>query len=893
MPPNTSTPYLSHGHDPWLVALSVAMAILAAYAALEMVWRTFGARGRERYLWLAGSAVTLGAGIWSMHFIGMMAFQLPVPVQYNVLTALASLLPAVAGAALAFWLIGQAELRPWQIGLAGLVLGGAIAGTYFTGMAALRLRAVFGYDPAWTAIALVIAVAGSSIALWLHAGSRADVTPNVSLEKIAGALVLGGGIAGLHYAGMRAAVFLPTSAYPLDPAGSVGINVLGTAAVIVGALTVITAGLTFSVLDQQLGRLSFTRKFLLISALFITPLVVIISLFSLELYDRIDKYGNRELYGVRYLAPLQSLLSNLQAHQEALMEYAAGRMTQQQLSEIRSAIDADLAAAAELDSRYGAQLQTSAQLASLTFKWSGLRGQLLEFSPMAARLRHAQLAADVRELIAHVGDTSFLILDPDLDSYYLMEAVLIRLPDNQMLLNQSAQALLAALNGEQITPGEKARLVAALTLLRANLSALETKLEVAYRNDPAGFIEPNVAPAFAAYYQTLTEYMDFVNLQLVQLAEPTASIVDARRVIGEARAANNRFYSVVSDNLAASIQGRIDRLTSRLAVLTGFSLFASALALAFGLAVFRAIIRPLRALTDAAQALAGGNLGARVNVVGSDEIATLALTFNDMARRLQLSQAELAERNRALAASAEVSRRLSTVLDEAQLVREVVEQIQKAFGYYHAHIYLFDDRRENLMMAGGTGPAGAALLARGHKLPRGKGLVGRAAETNAPVFVPHTAQDPDWLPNPLLPETQAEIAVPLTVGGEVLGVLDVQHSVAGGLHLSDVETLQSIGNQVAVALRNARSYARAQRAAEREALVNNINRKIQSAVSLEAVLDIAARELGQALRARAATAELNLRPAPERSPALAAAGGRTPSVHADHERAGTNGHSHS
>lgn len=863
MPPNTSTPYLAHGHDPWLAVLSVAMAVLAAYTSLELARRMLGARGRERHLWLAGSAVALGAGIWSTHFIGMLAFQLPAPVRYDVLTALASLLPAVAGAALAFWLIGRAEVRPWQIGLAGLALGGGIAGMYHTGMAALRLRAVFSYDPAWLALALVIAIVASIFALWLHTGFRAASTPDEQLGKIAGALALGGAIAGLHYTGKYAALaFLPTADYPLNPAGSVGIDVLGGAAIIVGALTVITAGLTVSVLDQQLGRLSFTRKFLLISALFITPLVAVIGVFSAELYDRIDKYGNRQLYGVRYLAPLHNLLVNLQAHQEALAEYAAGRLTEQQLLDIRSAIDADLAAAAELEKLYGAQLQTDQHLSALTLKWSGLQSQLLEFSPQAARLRHTEMAAEVRALITHVGDTSFLILDPDLDSHQLMEATLIRLPDNQMLLDQSAQTLLAALYGEQITPGERARLVAALTLLRTNLNALETGLAAAYRSDSVGFIEPKVAPEFAAYYQAMTEYMNFVNLQLVYLTEPTISLADAQRAIGEARDANRRFYTVVSENLAASIQGRIDRLTSRLAALVGLSLFAGALALAFGLTVFRAIIRPLHALTEAAQALAGGDLSARVNVVGSDELGTLALSFNDMAHRLQLSQAELAERNRALAASAEVSRRLSTVLDEAQLVHEVVEQIQRAFGYYHVHIYTFDDQRENLVMAGGTGPAGAALLARGHKLPRGRGLVGRAAETNAPVFVPHTAHDPGWLPNPLLPETQAEIAVPLAVGGEVLGVLDVQHSVAGGLYPSDVETLQSIGNQVAIALRNARSYARAQRAAEREALVNSINRRIQSTVSLEAVLDTAARELGRALGARAAAAELNLRPAP-------------------------------
>jgi GAF domain-containing protein len=217
----------------------------------------------------------------------------------------------------------------------------------------------------------------------------------------------------------------------------------------------------------------------------------------------------------------------------------------------------------------------------------------------------------------------------------------------------------------------------------------------------------------------------------------------------------------------------------------------------------------------------------------------------------------VAERTRALTTSVAVGRRLSTILDQSRLVLAVVEQVRSAFDYYHVQIYLYNEDGSQLVMVDGTGEAGRALLARNHRLARGQGLVGKAAATNQIVLVPDVSGDPSWLPNALLPETAAEVAVPIAAGGEVLGVLDVQHNVRGGLDQGDAELLQSIANQIAIALQNARLFGSAQRAADREALVNAIGQKIQRAVTVEQVIQVAAEELGQAVRARHAVVQLS------------------------------------
>lgn len=152
-------------------------------------------------------------------------------------------------------------------------------------------------------------------------------------------------------------------------------------------------------------------------------------------------------------------------------------------------------------------------------------------------------------------------------------------------------------------------------------------------------------------------------------------------------------------------------------------------------------------------------------------------------------------------------------------------------------------------MVGGTGEAGQQMLAQEHKIAAGQGLVGRAATTNVPILVPDVSKEAGWLPNPLLPETKAETAVPIAIGEQVLGVLDVQHNRVDGLGEQDITLLHAIANQVAIALQNTRIYQQSQHLAEQEAVTNSIRQQLDRADTVEDVLQVAVRELGRALGA--------------------------------------------
>src|SRR6266436_88063 len=161
-------------YDYRLVSLSVLIAICAAYAALDLAGRTAATSGRVRLAWLAGGAIAMGVGIWSMHYIGMLAFSLPVAMLYDWPTVFLSLLAAIFAAAVALFVVSRPRMG-WLRALTGsAIMGGGIATMHYTGMSAMRLPAMCSYDPVLLTLSIVFAIVISLIALWLTFRFRED-----------------------------------------------------------------------------------------------------------------------------------------------------------------------------------------------------------------------------------------------------------------------------------------------------------------------------------------------------------------------------------------------------------------------------------------------------------------------------------------------------------------------------------------------------------------------------------------------------------------------------------------------------------------------------------------------------------------------------------------------
>ena len=236
-------------HEPTFVLISIVIAIATAYAALNLAGRATAAQGHIRTAWIIGGAVAMGIGINGMHFVGMLGYQLPLPVLYHVPTVMAALLAAILASCVALFVVSRAELRLINALIGSLVMGGGIVTMHYTGMAAMRVAADAHYDPFLVALSVVIAVSVSLVGLWLVFHLR-DPSASAWGWRVGGAVVMGFAIPAMHYVGMMAVTYSPGIELP-DMSYAIPISSLE--AVLIGATLagILSLAVLTSVFDRS------------------------------------------------------------------------------------------------------------------------------------------------------------------------------------------------------------------------------------------------------------------------------------------------------------------------------------------------------------------------------------------------------------------------------------------------------------------------------------------------------------------------------------------------------------------------------------------------------------------------------------------------------------------
>ncbi|OQY20900.1 MAG: hypothetical protein B6I35_09720 [Anaerolineaceae bacterium 4572_32.2] len=277
------------------------------------------------------------------------------------------------------------------------------------------------------------------------------------------------------------------------------------------------------------------------------------------------------------------------------------------------------------------------------------------------------------------------------------------------------------------------------------------------------------------------------------------------------------------DATLEQLRGRQSNITF---VVIGLALIAFFVSVSVAYIVADQIVRPVQMLGEAAERLGAGDLDVRAAVRGQDEIGATAAAFNFMADRLRdlLTGLErrVADRTRALEqrssyleASAEVGRAATSILETDQLIRQVVDLIRDRFGLYYVGLFLVDEAGEWAALRAGTGEFGQMMLAREHRLAvGGDSMIGQCVSRDEARIALDVGEEAARFDNPLLPDTRSELALPLRSRGRVVGAMSVQSVEESAFDEAAIAVLQTMADQVAVALDNARLFAEAQAAVD-------------------------------------------------------------------------------
>jgi signal transduction histidine kinase/DNA-binding response OmpR family regulator len=432
-----------------------------------------------------------------------------------------------------------------------------------------------------------------------------------------------------------------------------------------------------------LDRLKYPQKFALISLLFILPLGVVMYLLISEINDRIG-FARKEMGGNQYLRPLRAMQEHAGQSRFFAKAYAEGNVTlRPDLIRQQAEIDAHFAALEKVEKEYGASLNTAHKFGALKENWRFLKERTLALQAADVDGLYNKFQTDLRDLMAHVGDTSNLILDPDLDTFYLMDTVLLKLPEGADLLTQARLLGRGILLRKASIAEERNEATRLAGLLQSNLEQTRASMGVAFKNNPAQNLKPRLGEALQAYEAALSDYLVVLRKEVIQTPNPSIEPAAYDALVQKAQAANVNLWERDAAELDGLLQARIDGFTRKKYFIEAFAVLALLAVLYLWLAFYSSVMRTVGRLQEASERMVGGSIDHVVALETRDELGQVVTAFNNVAGRLRMEWTQAQEESRRARAA---ETQLREHEDELVRAKEDAEDANRAKSQFLANM---------------------------------------------------------------------------------------------------------------------------------------------------------------------------------------------------------------
>lgn len=416
-----------------------------------------------------------------------------------------------------------------------------------------------------------------------------------------------------------------------------------------------------------MNRLSYPQKFTLIGFLFAMPLTLVMYLLISEINSRVD-FTEKQIYGNQYLRPLRQLREYIPKLQ--LLDYQPlnTNLGQPEVrAELEAKIDAKFQNLVNTDNRLGNILNSSENFNEIYRNWQNFKRRRHQWSLETYDFLYQKLGADINKLNNHVGDTSNLILDPDLDTYYLMDATLIKLPEIQKILSDIRLISEKISLGYNPTQDDRIELIALSVKLRELNNTLAINMDVSFKNNHYGNLESKLSDDFKSFNflaEQLAKTLDKLNYPSASI-EPYLYIDSSERVLSS----SFELWDKTIDQLDFLLQKRIDILIKKKILISVFVLIILAIVIYLFVSFYRAVMQTVFVLDEASKKMASGNLNHKIILDNRDELGQVVGAFNNIADALVGANQEITVLNDRLNAE---NMRMSAEIDVTRKIQQML-----------------------------------------------------------------------------------------------------------------------------------------------------------------------------------------------------------------------------